>query len=81
MRHGNYYRMEVIEVIAPQIIPAWTEWLDRQQDPGNYDAYKQKDQSILPYIDGRPRWVCDVYMPPEIEDMLPESCRKNEDSH
>jgi len=62
-----YYRTEEVEVIAPEIMEEWYAWLDAQRDPGNYDSYKIKDPKVLPYINGQPQWVCDVYMPPHLE--------------
>lgn len=59
------YRWE--EVTDPEILAEWWQWLKDHFDPGHYDAYKECDQSVLPYIDGRPQWVVDTYMPPHIE--------------
>ena len=76
-RIGHYYRREEVEAVAGEdVILAWDSWLDAQRDPGLYDSYKERDQSILPYVDGQPQWVTDVYMPPDIEDRLPASIRK-----
>jgi len=80
-RIGHYYRFEEIGRVAPDVLLKWYGWLDAQRDPGLYDAYKVKDPKVLPYIDGHPQWVCDVYMPPEIEDKLPDSIRKSNVGH
>jgi len=63
LNYGCYYRQEEIAQEAPEIMEEWERWLDAQIDPGHYDAYKVCDQSVLPYIDGRPQWVCAVFMP------------------
>lgn len=69
-RYGSYFRREEILTEHPEIIPEWDAWLEANPDPGYYESYKVKDQSVLPYIDGHPQWVCDVYMPPELMDKI-----------
>ena len=71
----SYYRRELIEQMCPIIMLEWDAWLEIQRDPGNYDAYKERDSSILPCINGKPQWVCDTYMPPHIEAKLPAALR------
>lgn len=74
--YGTYYRRELIEKEAPEVIAEWDEWLEANSDPGHYDHHKERDQSVLPYIDGHPQWVCDIYMPPHIADKLPPHLRR-----
>lgn len=68
MTHGNYYRPEEVEKLAPEIMDEWNLWLKVNFDPGNYDAYKDRSNGSV--------WVCDSFMPKEIELKLPESVRK-----
>lgn len=68
MTHGNYYRWDEIEKEAPHVISEWDKWLKANFDPGHYDAYKDKGKTGL--------WVCDTFMPKEIEEKLPERIRQ-----
>lgn len=74
VRYGSYLRRENVERDHPEIIPEWDAWLDANNDPGHYESYKVKDSSVLPYVDGQPQWVCDVYMPPELMDKIGKEC-------
>jgi len=67
-----------IEREYPDIKARWDAWLDAQRDPGHYDAYKERDQSVLPYIDGHPQWVCDVFMPAELVRELKSRLESNQ---
>jgi hypothetical protein len=67
---GEYLQLKNVEAEAPALIAEWDAWLDAQRDPGNYESYKERDQSVLPYIDGKPQWVTEVYMPVHILEKL-----------
>lgn len=72
---GSYSFEKEVEELAPEIVGEWHKWLDAQRDPGNYESYKVKDPTILPYTNGHPQWVTEVFMPQHLVNRLPESLR------
>jgi|SRR4026207_870735 hypothetical protein len=69
LKFGRYIKESarlVIEKEYPDIQARWGAYLDAQCDPGMYDSYKVKDPAVLPYVDGKPQWVCDIFMPAEL---------------
>ncbi len=62
----EYFTREEIEKQAPEILQEWDQWLRDNFDPGYYDSYKVREQSILPYVNGQPQWVTETYMPPHL---------------
>ncbi len=70
-KYGNYYNREEVESQAPDILIDWDIWLDAQRDPGHYETFK--DKSKIPA-----EWITETYMPPHLEDRLPEAIRKKE---
>jgi hypothetical protein len=61
--YGVYIRKEEFEAAFPSLVSEWDKWLDAQRDPGTYESYKERDQSVLPYINGKPQWVTEVFLP------------------
>ena len=53
-------------VTDPEILSEWNQWLVDNFDPGHYDACKERDPKILPYVEGKPQWYVEVYMPPHL---------------
>lgn len=70
MEQGDWFRCDLVRAAAPELNVEWQEWLTKNFDPGNWDAYKVRDQDVLPYIDGRPQWVTDAYMPAHLVERL-----------
>lgn len=64
--HGAYVRRQEFAAAFPSLMTEWDRWLKEHLDPGHCDAYKERDPSVLPYIDGHPQWVCDEYLPPHL---------------
>ena len=68
LEYGSYLRQEQVEAEAPITNKEWDEWLESQNDPGNYDAYKV-------VRDGKIEWVCDVFMPAKLISKLIEELK------
>jgi hypothetical protein len=62
----TYYKWQDIEDSHPEVAEEWDVWLSLNFDPGHYDTYKERDQTVLPYVDGKPQWVVEIYMPPHL---------------
>ena len=75
---GNYYKDSEVKKFPLKIIDELFEYLDENYDPGHYDMYKERDQTILPYVDGKPQWVIEYFVPQEIEEKLPKELRRIE---
>ncbi len=62
----KFFMIKRTKVTDPELLREWDQWLDDNLDPGHSDAYKERDQAVLPYVNGQPQWVCDTYMPPHL---------------
>lgn len=63
---SEYFRHEEIAASNPNVIAEWDEWLRDNFDLGHYDSYKVREQEIFQYVDGKPQWVTDTFMPDHI---------------
>ena len=67
---GDYYLRKPIEDRFPDLYEEWSGWLSEHFDLGNYDTYKVKDPAVLPYVNGEPQWVTEVFMPDHLVEKL-----------
>lgn len=63
--------------MSAELEAEWYKWLDDHFDPGHYNYWKQRDQSVLPYINGLPQWVTEMWMPQHlVKKLLKEEERR-----
>jgi len=65
MQFGAYIERELF-TFSDEIETAWNIWLEEQADPGNYDYWKDRERQWSDYIDGRPKYWAQTYMPAEL---------------
>lgn len=73
MKYTHFVRSD-IEQTCPAILQEWDEWLRSHFDPGHYDTWKVKDPAVKPYIDGKPQWITETFMPPHLVERMGRIC-------
>lgn len=66
LKFGAYLNSEAVAALYPGLLSVWELWLDHNFDPGHYEVYVVKDQSVLPYIDNHPQRIVTTFMPADI---------------